>query len=130
MNCAFTWQAEQVADSSRGSMLLLSEHSLGMVLPPGDHELVPDRRLEGPICGLVPLGGACSRVLTTGLKWNLDGSSLAFGGAVSSSNELDPCAGSVTVSNSHPLLWTTSVHWGRYLSSLSLSNGGGNISRL
>ena len=116
LNCAFKWQAEQAAGSSLGSLLLLSQHSLGVVLPPGDHEIVPDRRLEGPICGLVPLGSACSRVSTTGLKWNLDASPLVFGGVVSSSNELDPDASTVTVSTSHPLLWTTSLHWSRYLS--------------
>jgi hypothetical protein len=32
--------------------------------------LVQDASVEGPVCGLIPLGGA-ARVTTSGLKWNL-----------------------------------------------------------
>jgi len=41
---------------------------------------------EGPLCGVIPLGGAVEAVSTTGLHWDLDGCRTAFGGLVSSSN--------------------------------------------
>ena len=63
---------------------------------------------EGPTCGLIPLGGRCETVYTTGLKWNLDGDMpLEFGGLVSSSNRV--VDGVVTVQSSSPLIFTTEI---------------------
>ena len=68
---------------------LLSDASLACVLPPGKHVIEPNREAEDGSCGLIPLGGRCERVVTTGLKWNLDGERpLEFGSLISSSNEL------------------------------------------
>ena len=52
--------------------------------------------------------GRCERVVTTGLKWNLDGERpLEFGSLISSSNELvEPL---ITVETDSPLLWTTGL---------------------
>ena len=64
---------------------------------------------EGPTCGLIPLGQPCQSVTTSGLKWNLDGSTpLAFGGLVSTSNRI--VAPQVHVTCSHPLIFTVEVH--------------------
>ncbi len=63
---------------------------------------------EGPTCGLIPIGGRCERVYTTGLKWNLDGDMpLEFGGLVSSSNRIVEKV--VTVKTSSPLLFSFEI---------------------
>ena len=63
---------------------------------------------EGPTCGLIPIMGRCKSVVTTGLKWNLDGSMpLEFGGLVSSSNHITDEV--VTIETSSPLLFTTEM---------------------
>eukprot|EP00956_Cyclotella_meneghiniana_P013760 scaffold20125_cov64-Cyclotella_meneghiniana.AAC.5 len=63
---------------------------------------------EGPSCGLIPLGGRCDKVITTGLKWNLDGNMpLEFGGLVSSSNRIMNEV--VTVETSSAMIFTTEM---------------------
>lgn len=63
---------------------------------------------EGPTCGLIPIGGRCERVYTSGLKWNLDGDMpLEFGGLVSSSNRIIDKM--VTVKTSSPLLFSFEI---------------------
>ena len=65
---------------------------------------------DGFTCGLFPVGGfVCSHVSTTGLKWNLQDSSMQFGYLVSSSNCM--IDNSVTVDCPYPLIWTLSIHW-------------------
>ena len=66
---------------------------------------------EGPTCGLIPIGHRCEFVHTTGLKWNLDGTSLEFGGTVSTSNRVMEEV--VTVQASHPLVFTAEMTSGR-----------------
>ena len=63
---------------------------------------------EGPTCGLVPLGCRCESVVTSGLKWDLDGFlPLEFGGLVSTSNRV--MKPTVTVMTSHPLVFTAEI---------------------
>lgn len=64
------------------SFVLLSEHSLAFLLPAGTNVIEPDPNVEIGSCGLIPLGGVCERVRTTGLKWNLAGEQLRFGDLV------------------------------------------------
>jgi len=87
---------------------LVSERSLAFLLRPGTHVIEPNRQAEDGTCGLIPLGGRCEGVRTTGLKWNLDGErALEFGELISSSNEI--VGDHVTVQTSSPLLWTTGL---------------------
>ncbi|KAK8391386.1 hypothetical protein O3P69_017170 [Scylla paramamosain] len=85
--------------------------SLFWVLGAGQHRIqVPAELCRNPSsswCGLVPVGQAATAT-TTGLKWNLDHQTLAFGQLVSTSNtyQLPPGGGDVTVTTSGPLLWT------------------------
>jgi hypothetical protein len=92
--------------------------------------------VEGPHCGLFPVGSVTSSVWTTGLRWNLQGEELCMGGLVSSSNLIEfhhnvTIAGGamdttpdnesleileeatatavITISASHPLLWTCEI---------------------
>jgi len=90
-----------------GRVVLLSEGNMAELLLPGRHVIYCHPQLEGigSHCGLLPVGGAARSVSTTGLKWNLDGQSMRFGGLVSSSNIID--AEVVTVETTEPLLWTT-----------------------
>jgi len=87
--------------------VLLDQHSLALLLPPGAHTIEPNLDVEDGTCGLIPLGGACEHVATQGLRWNLDGDALAFGSVVSSSNQI--ASPIVTVRTDKPLLWTTNI---------------------
>ncbi len=63
---------------------------------------------EGPTCGLIPLGCRCESLVTSGLKWDLDGSiPLEFGGLVSSSNRV--MKDTVKVCSSHPIVFTAEL---------------------
>ncbi|CAD7930584.1 unnamed protein product, partial [Amoebophrya sp. A25] len=57
--------------------------------------------------GLIPLGGL-PVATTEGLRWNLNGTPLGFGGVVSSCNQLAEDATEVRIRTSHPILWTQS----------------------
>eukprot|EP01127_Copromyxa_protea_P018596 TRINITY_DN5884_c0_g1_i1.p1 TRINITY_DN5884_c0_g1~~TRINITY_DN5884_c0_g1_i1.p1 ORF type:complete len:155 (+),score=16.88 TRINITY_DN5884_c0_g1_i1:344-808(+) len=54
-------------------------------------------------CSLIPISGPADHVTTTGLRWNLDDSSLAFGGLVSTSNEI--VSAEVAITTDKALLW-------------------------
>jgi thiamine pyrophosphokinase len=66
---------------------------------------------EGPTCGLIPIGHRCEFVHTTGLKWDLGGSALEFGGMVSTSNRAMEEV--ITVQTSHPLVFTAEITSGK-----------------
>lgn len=63
--------------------------------------------LEGPTCGLLPIGVPCDRVSTTGLRWNLAEAPLAFGQMVSTSNIID--ADEICIQASQPIVWTAEI---------------------
>ena len=92
--------------SSFASLALVAKENIVFLLDEGSHQIRPDKDLEGPTCGLIPLGSPAKIVTTTGLKWNLEKQELKFGGLISTSNQFDDAA-VVTVETSHPLLWTT-----------------------
>ena len=46
--------------------LLLSDDSLAFLLRPGSHVIQANREVEDGSCGLIPLGGRCERVVTSG----------------------------------------------------------------
>ena len=47
-------------------LFLLSDHSVAFLLRPGAHVIEPDLDAEDGSCGLIPLGGRCEGVVTTG----------------------------------------------------------------
>ncbi|KAL3910991.1 MAG: hypothetical protein SGARI_001859, partial [Bacillariaceae sp.] len=74
----------------------------------GDNKPSAIAVLEGPTCGLIPLGCRCDSAVTSGLKWDLDGTMpLEFGGLVSSSNRVMKEV--LTVKASHPLVFTAEL---------------------
>ncbi|KAI8614709.1 thiamine pyrophosphokinase [Chytriomyces sp. MP71] len=93
---------------------LASNESVAFLLRPGrKHRITCNLKLEGPTCGLIPVGGVV-RALSTGLMWNLDQSmSLSFGDLVSSSNwfaEGDGDERVVEIEVDAPLVWTVEVN--------------------
>jgi thiamine pyrophosphokinase len=111
-------------DTFSNRLFLFDDHTFAILLPPvvrneiripfygDDPANQQDKTLvgEGPTCGLIPIGSRCEFVKTTGLKWNLDGSSLEFGGTVSTSNRAMEDV--VVVQSSHPIVFTAEVSSG------------------
>ena len=102
--------------SSLGRVVLLDATGWAALLHGGggEHTLTLRQSSEGTIgadsgtCGLVPIGGPCEHVTTTGLRWNIEGSALAFGGVVSTSNEVVGERATVAMRGDDPaLLWTS-----------------------
>ena len=80
--------AERWARAFAG-LVLLGEHGAAQLLCAGRHELAITTPVEGPLCGLIPLGAPCAAATTTGLHWDLRRDPLAFGGLVSTSNWIE-----------------------------------------
>jgi len=107
------------ADEFSHGLTLYSDETCSFLLPAGVRNeirlpAIPERSAdctqygEGCTCGLIPLGCRCESVRTTGLKWNLDGTTpLEFGGLVSTSNRIVDDV--VTVQSSHPLVFTAEI---------------------
>lgn len=72
----------------------------------GSSVIRPQRQVEGPSCGLVPLTGPATAT-STGLKWNLDNTRLEVGGLISTCNVIEDDV--INVTTDQDLLWMTSV---------------------
>ncbi|KAL8262193.1 hypothetical protein R6Q59_026242 [Mikania micrantha] len=93
---------------STTQIVLLSDDCLIRILPNTRlHEINVLSSVEGPHCGLIPIGTPCRSSTTTGLKWNLDNTEMRFGGLVSTSNIVE--GETVTVRSDSDLLWTISL---------------------
>eukprot|EP00250_Pteridium_aquilinum_P016012 c22892_g1_i1 orf=292-1146(+) len=89
-------------------IILLTDQSMAFLLPKGyKHEIKIDSSVEGPYCGLLPLGCPSLSTTTTGLKWDLNETSMQFGGLISTSNT--PISDRVTVTSDTDLVWTISL---------------------
>ena len=86
-------------------IVLVGRTSTARLIPEGVTTIVPDAEAEGPTCGLFPMRGPAT-VSTSGLRWNLDRQTLAFGTCISTSNRIDG-PGEVRVRTDAPLVWTT-----------------------
>ncbi|KAI8340281.1 thiamine pyrophosphokinase 1-like protein [Chlamydoabsidia padenii] len=93
-------------DQIERKVILLSDENMTMLLDKGTHhiECLPD--LEGPNCGIMPIG-APATMTTKGLKWNLDNHKCFFGGTVSTSNAID--ADLIEIETDAPLVWTIEI---------------------
>ncbi|KAJ0054376.1 hypothetical protein Pint_00990 [Pistacia integerrima] len=89
-------------------IILLSDDCLIHLLPKTHrHEIYIQSSVEGPHCGLIPIGMPSGRTSTTGLQWDLDDAEMRFGGLVSSSNIAK--GEKITVTSDSDLLWTISI---------------------
>lgn len=105
IHAAFKWR------TAFDRIVLLTGDTIATLLDgPASHTLHVVPTVEGPICGLIPIGGPVDSVTTTGLKWNLSNQRMEWGVLTSTSNEIDPSFGGVvTVETSQPLLWTCTL---------------------
>jgi len=118
-------------------IILLSDDCSIFLLPKThSHEIHIETSVEGPHCGLIPMGGPSDITTTTGLRWNLgksvtpcksslycivvwqrlkllnctsysDNTSMRYGGLISTSNIVDE--DKVTVTSDSDLIWTISL---------------------
>mmetsp|Transcript_41237 Transcript_41237/g.113740 ORF Transcript_41237/g.113740 Transcript_41237/m.113740 type:complete len:247 (+) Transcript_41237:124-864(+) len=87
-------------------IVVIGDDSCLWLLSPGEHNLPVPHAADVPHCGLVPLGAPCEAISTRGLRWNMDGARMEFGGLVSTSNRVEPSSGgAVWVKTSGPVLW-------------------------
>lgn len=89
-------------------IVLLSDDCLIFLLPrTHTHDIHIERSVEGPHCGLIPIGAPSTSTTTTGLQWNLDNTSMSYGGLISTSNIVEE--DKVTVTSDSDLIWTISL---------------------
>ena len=67
-------------------LYLVSEDSVAFLVDKGKCSVSSSR--VGVWCGLIPINGPCHSVTTSGLKYNVDQQTMAFGDLVSTSNAL------------------------------------------
>lgn len=87
-------------------LVLCGDGNLTRLVPAGRAVIRPNRALEGPTCGLIPLLGPAVAT-TSGLRWNLDSTEMRIGGLVSTSNILE--GEEVLVESDVDLVWTTEL---------------------
>ncbi|TKY61789.1 Thiamine pyrophosphokinase 1 [Spatholobus suberectus] len=93
---------------SNTRIILLSDHCLIHLLPKDHcHKILIQSSVEGPHCGLIPIGMPSGSSTTTGLKWDLNDTAMSFGGLISTSNIVE--GEIVTVQSDSDLLWTISI---------------------
>ncbi|KAK7284657.1 hypothetical protein RJT34_19407 [Clitoria ternatea] len=93
---------------SNTRIILLSDDCLIHLLPKNQsHKIIINSSVEGPHCGLIPIGMPSGSSTTTGLKWDLNDTAMRFGGLVSTSNIVN--GDIVTVQSDSDLLWTISI---------------------
>ncbi|KAI8078839.1 thiamine pyrophosphokinase [Halteromyces radiatus] len=93
-------------DQIERKVILLSDENLTVLLDKGKHHIHCMNELEGPTCGIMPIG-APATMTTKGLKWNLDNHTCYFGGMVSTSNAID--SNLIEIETDSPLVWTIEI---------------------
>ncbi|KAB2609589.1 cell division control protein 48 E-like [Pyrus ussuriensis x Pyrus communis] len=87
---------------------LISDDCLIHLLPRTHrHEIHIQSSVEGPHCGLIPIGMPSGSTTTEGLQWDLAETEMRFGGLISTSNLVK--GEKITVQSDADLLWTISI---------------------
>ncbi|KAF9918402.1 hypothetical protein BX616_008962 [Lobosporangium transversale] len=90
---------------------LLSDESIIVVLGTGKHEITCNLDIEGPTCGIIPVGSSEATLTTIGLKWDIKNWKSSFGTKVSTSNAL--VSTKITIETTAPVVWTTELRYKR-----------------
>ncbi|KAI9478827.1 MAG: thiamine pyrophosphokinase [Benjaminiella poitrasii] len=94
-------------DEVNRRVILVSDENLTMLLDKGTHQIHCQPNLEGPTCGIMPIGSPAT-LSTKGLRWNLDNMKCEFGGMVSTSNLLDDQM--IEIVTDSPVVWTIEIN--------------------
>ncbi|KAF9573678.1 cAMP-dependent protein kinase subunit [Mortierella alpina] len=86
---------------------LVSDESIVVLLGPGTHEITCNLEIEGPTCGIIPVGSSEAVISTSGLKWDVENWKTAFGTRLSTSNVL--ASSKATIRTDVPVVWTTEI---------------------
>eukprot|EP00924_Labyrinthula_sp_SR-Ha-C_P013071 snap_masked-scaffold_12-processed-gene-8.31-mRNA-1 protein AED:0.08 eAED:1.00 QI:0/-1/0/1/-1/1/1/0/249 len=87
---------------------LLNHETVGVVLQKGANEIINSKdHQDYKTAGIIPIGAPCENLSLDGFRWNLDSAKSAFGGLVSTSNEI--VLDAVMVENSEPVFFCTSL---------------------
>lgn len=91
-------------------VIQISKGSLTWLLQTGMHKIIIPEILRNnrTWCSLLPVGFPAKNVSTTGLKWNLDNTTLEVGSLVSSSNTYSD-ESYVTVNTDTPIIWSMGI---------------------
>lgn len=96
-------------DPQSSAVYILSSNSLSWLLLPGDNEIHIPEHLRKFWCSLVPFQHQTT-ASSSGLRWNLNETTLEFGGIVSTSNKYEAnSTKSVQVSTNKALLWSMGI---------------------
>lgn len=90
-------------------VILCGDGNLTRLVQAGKTSIRPNLKLEGPMCGLIPLQGDAVAT-TSGLRWNLCDTKMNIGGLISTSNIIE--SGEITVETDVDLVWTTETSVG------------------
>ena len=105
--------------NSLPNILLISSYTTDWLLLPGTHTICLENDNKSSnqdlnsstgisksrYCGIIPLGQPCTRIETTGLRWNLSrNQKLAFGKLISTSNECKD--ETIKIDIDTPVIWT------------------------
>lgn len=100
---------KNLQDPESSAVYILSSNNLSWLLPPGDNEIHIPHFLRKYWCSLVPFQHP-TVASTSGLCWNLENSTMEFGGMVSTSNTYEPnSTKNVHVSTNKALLWSMGI---------------------
>ncbi|XP_015602990.1 thiamin pyrophosphokinase 1 isoform X2 [Cephus cinctus] len=88
----------------------VASNSLTWLLQPGKHKIIiPNDLVEhSSWCSLLPFGTPVNCISTRGLKWDLENSTMEFGGLISSSNTYNGYP-EVTVTTDTATIWTMGI---------------------
>ncbi|KAF9902177.1 hypothetical protein EC991_005223 [Linnemannia zychae] len=86
---------------------LVSDESIVIVLGAGTHEINCNLDIEGPTCGIIPVGSSEATLTTSGLKWDIEDWKTSFGTQISTSNAL--VGSKVIIKTTAPVVWTTEL---------------------